>query len=158
MSQAGPCGRDTPRCSVGGVGGQISVPVSMAGLPGASACVCVGPPLPASGASSEFADVMLTPHVEPGNCMLVPPFPTLPEQLLPVLFAMMVLVTFRPPPPYWMPPPLLLAMVDAMMSTPFPKLNSPPPAAAVFVLIVTFDSATPIPLLYRPPPLPSVEF
>src|SRR5260370_27761970 len=52
MSQAGPCGRVTPRWSVGGQPLALVPPWSIAGLPASSAWVWVGPPLPASGASS----------------------------------------------------------------------------------------------------------
>ena len=50
ISQAGPCGRVTPRWSVAG-GGQSGLPVSIAGLPSKSAWVKVGPPLFCSGPS-----------------------------------------------------------------------------------------------------------
>src|SRR5215472_1569805 len=56
MSQAGSCGRDTPRWSVAGQVARVP-PWSMAGLPSAGARVGVGPPLAASGPSRGLAAV-----------------------------------------------------------------------------------------------------
>jgi hypothetical protein len=81
-------------------------PVSMAGLPESNACVCVGPPLLASGPSNGFWPVMLAVFVPKVNPLvtwirlLVALTVELPRSkisfapFLSVLFAMIVLARF----------------------------------------------------------------
>src|SRR5215217_5756510 len=60
--------RVTPRWSMSGH--QFVLAASIAGLPGSSACVKVGPPLSANGPSSGSCDGIEPPQLVPGNCKL----------------------------------------------------------------------------------------
>src|SRR3954451_1445920 len=81
MSQAPPTGRANPRWS--SAGQSTVVPASIAGLPASSACVSVGPPLSATGAS--FGSAFRSPgalnaHDAPSS-RLWPPEVGVPRQL-----------------------------------------------------------------------------
>src|SRR5919108_2888557 len=84
MSHPAPCGRDTPRWSTASTGDSLQIvasPLSIAGEPSRSACVCVGPPLLASGPS--FGSVLLIePFCEP-HLQLTPLSRLLPPLIMP---------------------------------------------------------------------------
>jgi len=98
MSQVPPCGRETPRWSVA-----VQLPLSpalIAGLPASRACVCVGPPLFASGPSSGFvlfrSPAPPRPHVA-SLARLCPPEVIVPPQSPGELLATIVLVSVAVP-------------------------------------------------------------
>ncbi|HXQ24072.1 MAG TPA: hypothetical protein VN812_20490 [Candidatus Acidoferrales bacterium] len=131
------------------------------------AIVCVGPPLFAKFAGSNWGLVLqnelplvlvqpvpVKPHVVPSS-MLWPPSVTAPPQLPPeVLLATIVLVTVTVPEKLSMPPPLLAEKVLLVIVTVPPKLPMPPPPplppllpAKVLLVMVTVP-----PVLKMPPP------
>src|SRR5262245_8390898 len=69
MSNPSPWGRRTPRWSVAGA--PAAAPASIAGLPASSACVCVLPPLAASGPRRGLTLLRLSPHELPLSMLLV---------------------------------------------------------------------------------------
>src|SRR5438132_73324 len=107
MSHAAPCGRGAPRWSVAGQ--PTFVPASIAGLPGKSACVGVGPPLFFSGPSRGSVLAMVAPQLSattPPYCKLFPLFVTTLEQLSGAPNAMMLFVIVTAPLWRAMLPPL----------------------------------------------------
>src|SRR5437870_1766059 len=71
MSQPPPWGRETPRWSVEGQ--LASTAASMAGLPGSSAIVSVGPPLSWSPAGSSSGSWLMPGQLVSGQLRLPPP-------------------------------------------------------------------------------------
>src|SRR5438067_2404759 len=71
MSQPAPCGRGTPRWSVGGQ--LASTAASMAGLPGWSAMVSVGPPLSWSPVGSSSGSWLMPGQLVSGQLRFPPP-------------------------------------------------------------------------------------
>src|SRR5215211_3680632 len=88
MSQRGPCGRLTPRWSVAGHPLLALVrPASMAGLPGRSARVSVGPPLSCSGPSRGLVLCLSVDFVKPQESSLLTLLPCEETPMEPGSFA-----------------------------------------------------------------------
>src|SRR5688572_17270146 len=165
MSQRAPCGRVMPRWSVLGGGQPLSTP-SMAGLPGSSACVCVEPPLLASGPSCGFtlfwSPAWLNDVAQLVSLLrLLPSDVSGPLQLPPAWFATSVFFRRRgglpamvltPGPPVL---PAIVTLVSRFWLLPKSgRYASPPPLFPLMVALVSCActaklgaSATPRPVL-----------
>src|SRR5439155_5385044 len=136
MSQAGTCGRVTPRWSV--AGHPTSSPASIAGLPGSRARVKVGPPLsrrtPSCGSVALRSPGPERPHV-PSLSRLWPSEVTsvLPQSPPAVLLATIVFLSVKAatrgkqaprPPPVPSPRPGLapLLLTVLLMTVPLPRI------------------------------------
>src|SRR5437867_5211664 len=169
MSHRPPCGRATPRWSVGAqapsaLPGGAGLPALIAGLPARSAWFGVGPPLAAGGARRGSCPatfpVASPPSVQPARfpTRLYPPEVSVPVHSAPlgaVLAARIVLASVTGPAVSAIPPASpadVLKTTVALLRDTVPLVAMPPPAAALlFVLMEVFTSRR-RPALAMPPP------
>src|SRR2546421_2535867 len=164
MSQAGPCGRSTPRWSVRGQPAPLEGTWSIAALPAPSAIVWVAPPLSASDPS--LGSPFIPGQLASSKLRLWPPSvstllsdPELVAQFPPPSLATIVFwrvspfgspVTNRPP-----PTPALPTVPLAPLGTPVPPVPAAPRTPTPLAATVTFSREEPGARLRRmPPPLP----